>query len=793
MGIKNLLSFLRDTYPLIFHPFSCITKPTIHCLFIDFNSILYYANKATKGMGFDYFMKEVFRCLMLIVDTVSPRSLIYVSIDGTPPYAKSVIHRRRRLSAKERSAEETENNLEFVPGFISMETIHLQLYTFLEEHRSKWPECAIVYDSYHTPGEAEHKIFEFILEHSYLQSYPICIYSNDSDMVLLALKLHSPDIIILKDIPTEENNIDTLPMSSPLSFEQISIGILTDIIMNDYQTSDNAIIDDFVAMFLLFSSDYFEGFPDFSGESSFFVHLIYNYREHIFKKMHLVENNVFSSKSLIILLKEVLKMPSHLPIYQNFRYEQTLSEKDKKTMTVAALDNLQWICLYYNGRCPSWDYYYDYDFVLPLSVFAHNLSEFNVKFPIQDKPLTPFESALVTCNLRSISLAPQPIGDLFIELFDKAELKEYSTYYKGPQFYREQIARISDKLTIDMININQISPPFCLLISKSKFSEFSNQHFLIDPFVGIPLPRLRMTNMSFKVVTSFSEDQNKLITFISLNNKFPTDDNIDIKQLKNQVVLVHWPYFTPVMLLNVIPRKHLKDFSIVNKMNENLGLRKCQNNHQEFLFEGYSLEKSSLFSPIYSWSTRKQYYFLSTVLPLSTIPFHRNIINNSVLTDNSTVVIVNGEYRGLIGTAIKISERDCEILIHDIHIKPYRFDTKLSLQELLLSIETHLIKNTEKRFESNTIVERIKNITWNGFVNYNSAPDLQEGSIVILVANNTGYPYGEVGTIVKRNMKNQTYYVIMNNEFPAGIDFGGLLTTKRGIIVGFSDVVLYKD
>ena len=210
MGVTFFMSWLTERYPLIFKRMDDPSKPKFDCLYIDFNAIIHFAsnfvNPKLKG-NFHDLISEIIRYLVTIVQIVKPTVLIYIAVDGTPPYAKSVINRKNRLKRMIKDEKKSDGLIfDIVAGSSFMEELHNQILSLIKtksKSDSIWSSTKIIYSSFHTPGEAEHKISEFIhkmiKQPSYNQNTVHCCFSVDSDMFFLALGTHLPYFCIMRE------------------------------------------------------------------------------------------------------------------------------------------------------------------------------------------------------------------------------------------------------------------------------------------------------------------------------------------------------------------------------------------------------------------------------------------------------------------------------------------------------------------------------------------------------------------------------------------------------------------
>ena len=148
-------------------------------------------------------------------------SSIFLAIDGVAPRAKMNNQRDRRFRSSYESQhvdsymhEKLQMTFEQVdfksnsisPGteFMLDLTQHIEFFIkrkFYED--SNWSKLKVFFSPGNVPGEGEHKIMDYV--RSWSQGPDAnprdvhCVYGNDSDLVLLSLKLHLPNVFILRE------------------------------------------------------------------------------------------------------------------------------------------------------------------------------------------------------------------------------------------------------------------------------------------------------------------------------------------------------------------------------------------------------------------------------------------------------------------------------------------------------------------------------------------------------------------------------------------------------------------
>lgn len=147
-------------------------------------------------------IKQCIIDLNILVKRVNPAKLLYVAVDGVAPMAKMQQQRKRRYKSIIENDEidkikrefgkpilNTWSNTVITPGTEFMEKLHKEMMKYLESLESP---AKIIYSSYHTNGEGEHKILDFIRK-SYVvhnEKNIQVIYGLDADLLFLAMSLY---------------------------------------------------------------------------------------------------------------------------------------------------------------------------------------------------------------------------------------------------------------------------------------------------------------------------------------------------------------------------------------------------------------------------------------------------------------------------------------------------------------------------------------------------------------------------------------------------------------------------
>jgi 5'-3' exonuclease len=113
----------------------------------------------------------------LLRDTCQPSGFLYIAMDGLVPYGKIVQQRYRRFRTPDGPAPVFDRN-QISPGTPYMKDLATAV-------RSKFPYSVL--SCTETPGEGEHKLFEWLKTMEPSQRTNTCIYGLDADLILLSL------------------------------------------------------------------------------------------------------------------------------------------------------------------------------------------------------------------------------------------------------------------------------------------------------------------------------------------------------------------------------------------------------------------------------------------------------------------------------------------------------------------------------------------------------------------------------------------------------------------------------
>lgn len=241
--------------------------------------------------------------LDMLFEYVQPKQLLFIAIDGPPPRAKMMQQRERRfvhqyeakMSANNDSDNEWDSN-QITPGTAFMVKVAKGLSKYIEHKLSN--ECdeneklKIILSDSSVPGEGEHKILDFIRNLRSVKDYDSSskhlLFSNDADMILLALLLHERNVYLMRDVPQKQSIRKKSTLFST-KFNVIDLKQLTKYLLVDldaqklnyqhFEYDIDRVIDDFVFLSYFVGNDFIPCLPFMNMRDGAFQYLLSKYME----------------------------------------------------------------------------------------------------------------------------------------------------------------------------------------------------------------------------------------------------------------------------------------------------------------------------------------------------------------------------------------------------------------------------------------------------------------------------------------------------------------------------------
>ncbi len=176
---------------------------------------------------FEKMTNRIISYIDYLIRLTAPEELVHIAVDGIAPLAKINQQRMRRFGYANNYRHEVYrkhgikfndswNNIVITPGTQFMYDLHIKLESYYKEKlkSNSDPMCKykIIYSSYMTPGEGEHKILQYIKEHTDPnESMATVIYGLDADLIFLSMASQLPNIYLLRETDQFTRNDDTDP------------------------------------------------------------------------------------------------------------------------------------------------------------------------------------------------------------------------------------------------------------------------------------------------------------------------------------------------------------------------------------------------------------------------------------------------------------------------------------------------------------------------------------------------------------------------------------------------------
>jgi 5'-3' exonuclease len=322
MGIPSYFSDIVKRHKNIVKRLGLL--PRIHNLYMDTNGLIYDAVRlvgSNRGMSDDEYetalINMVCERITEYVKMIRPESKVFIAFDGVAPVAKLNQQRERRykswfttvveqtinrkaaaaasssmvagtgtgtVKGVQAALQKAWNTSSITPGtrFMTKLNTRMREYVATQAYTGTGPEY--IYSGSDTPGEGEHKIFEYIRAGAaYHKDTTTLIYGLDADLIMLCLNhLHiSENIFLYRDTPEFIQSLDnTLSKDDHYFLDIPTFACSLEAIMRETITSTSAkttgvaavpvtritpsvvaAIDDYILMTFMLGNDFMPHFP----------------------------------------------------------------------------------------------------------------------------------------------------------------------------------------------------------------------------------------------------------------------------------------------------------------------------------------------------------------------------------------------------------------------------------------------------------------------------------------------------------------------------------------------------
>lgn len=248
MGIHNFHSWLHTTYRSCYRPHT--SRTVFDYVHIDINHLLHSALNGSSTK--DYFLERLKQALNQIICNYTATKKLILAVDGTSPYAKILLQRKRRLQGVHKLQFKNKNKihaLDLTPGTQLMKDVDEFLTNYANSINTsfKYLKTTAEYHSSATPLEGEVKIFQRINQIAKQDNNPShLIIGNDADLVLLAMSTTTTDNMHL--LIRSQKKINILSLKKLINRYQVRFKLSV------FNTTSHRL--DFSAVTMFFGNDY---------------------------------------------------------------------------------------------------------------------------------------------------------------------------------------------------------------------------------------------------------------------------------------------------------------------------------------------------------------------------------------------------------------------------------------------------------------------------------------------------------------------------------------------------------
>jgi 5'-3' exonuclease len=249
MGVPAFFRKLVQKYKIIrSNPDMAVSSLYIdaNCLFHPqcFKELDLNKDVTDQQVLFNKMSKRIIAYINYLIRLVDPQDLVYIAVDGVAPLAKINQQRIRRFGYANNYKQniyrkhnikfnDSWSNIVITPGTDFMSDLHGVLKNYYEkffdhdENKKTNRRFKIIYDSYLTPGEGEHKILQFMKLNNIKSNNTKAnvIYGLDADLIFLAMASHIPNIFLLRESSqfTHDGNNDNSSIEEELLYADIEL------------------------------------------------------------------------------------------------------------------------------------------------------------------------------------------------------------------------------------------------------------------------------------------------------------------------------------------------------------------------------------------------------------------------------------------------------------------------------------------------------------------------------------------------------------------------------------------
>jgi len=488
MGIPAYFSYIVKNHPEIIRRL-LQNDMSIDNFYLDSNSIIYDCvhnidiDQITDSIAISIIHK-VIQKIEEYITLIKPRNVVYIAFDGVAPVAKLDQQRDRRYKSwyqgsimrqidKTKTADPF-NTTSITPGTKFMSTLNRMITTHFGMNKDKYNVNEIFVSTSDTPGEGEHKIFEFIRTSKFVTSESTnIVYGLDADLIMLAMN-HLPvnnQIYLFRETPHFIKAIDSslLPNETYL----LDIPEFSKIVsetMNNGNRKGKQRTYDYILLCFFLGNDFMPHFPSINIRTGGVDKMLNAYKATIgdsdevlcdgstinWKNMRQIvkfladleeqhiktemkgrdrrEKNHYPSDTTEQLYAKFDAIPTYereLEKYINpfkdgwhdryykalFNMDVANDEERKKQICLNYLSGLEWTMKYYTSGCADWRWSYNYSYPPLLVDLIKYVPYFDTEF-IKKKPANPVAPLVQLCYVlpkANLELLPRSLCEKLIK------------------------------------------------------------------------------------------------------------------------------------------------------------------------------------------------------------------------------------------------------------------------------------------------------------------------------------------------------------------------------------------
>ena len=642
MGVPYFMAWLAKRYPLIAKRMNWASFPKFHCFFVDFNCIIHEGMRKTKAIDDDpdqsEIMTEVFRYLDTLVRVIKPQNLLFISVDGPAPLAKCVEQRKRRFKRVKVTQPGKFDANAISVGTQFMEDLNRRLEDFIKDRMANdpiWARPKIVYATHRTPGEGEHKFFDFIRAQQkagvWKKDATCCVYSPDADLVFICLQSKVEHFCILREsdkifpeIQIKGESNDTGLRMGHNDFVLVYVDLLKQYLMFDCQVEEEIaprLFDDFAAITYLIGNDFITKLPDICADSGDLTTIMDVYfREFARRERFLVDDDKFVPG----LLREFLQHAE--AAVRKSRNKQGDPETIAKTrlrqmypadfasdpneierkVCCAVIDSYYWVLRYYKYGCPSWDWYFPYEHAPTawmVAKWADHVPDF-----VEGSPPDPLVQLMAILPKENKDFLPKPIQ----RYLESDELSSPLTF--NIEYARSKVAMHKGEFTPSETTRNTIVRPYLLAYSNGKLrcDQVDYEEIVIGDIESCFIPTLFEPGRA----TRADRPQRGVRETLILEHAIDCDEKA-ASSVIGKTILVGWPHLLPALVVGI---KREKDAALIQQY-RTMGLDIEQNN---VIVQAKPLMYCDINELTFTWARNPMSFPLSLTAPLWATNLYKN-------------------------------------------------------------------------------------------------------------------------------------------------------------------------